>query len=294
MLRGLFEEELARRKQEYGRWDVRTAQAARDLGMFLSTYGDAASAQIALAEAVSMDEKVLGATDAQTLADVAELAAVSPALQAEPLWKRAAASADTGLAARALGALGQIRENAGDRDGAVKFYGQALAKEEAGSGRDSPRVAVRLSALARMVGAPAAIGLLERALAIDRRRLGARHPETATVQAHLAGLLLGAKRVDEAARYSRDAMAIFEENLGRNDPHVAAAAAVLAGVLRAKGENAEAERMYRRALAIDEQAYGRRHRQTVSDVRALAGFLRENGRSGEAVALENRKLSGEP
>src|SRR5436853_1198597 len=89
MLRRLFEQELARRKQESSGLDARAAQAARDLGMLLSLQGDAASAQRTLAEALHIDEKVFGPMAPQTLADVAELAGVSPEGQAEALWRRA-------------------------------------------------------------------------------------------------------------------------------------------------------------------------------------------------------------
>jgi tetratricopeptide (TPR) repeat protein len=291
MLRRLFEQELAGRKREYGDFDARTAQAARDLGMFLSMQGDAASAQHALAEAVRIDEKAFGPMAVRTIADVAELASVSPAGQAEPLWRRAAGSADAAVAARALATLGQMRANSGDAAEAGKFYRQALAKEEAASGPDNLRIAVRLSALARVVSAPEGVGLLERALAINRRRLGARHPQTATVATHLAELLLACERVGEAERYSRDAVAIFEESLGFDDSHVARAATILARVLQKKGQTVEAERMYRLALTLDEHAYGPRHRQTLSDVRELAGFLRETGKNREAAELEKQKLS---
>ena len=290
MLRRLFEQELAHRKQEYGDLDARTAQAARDLGMFLGMQGDAAGAQHALAEAVRIDEKAFGSLAPQTIADVAELAGVSPAGQAEPLWRRAAGGPDAAIAARALATLGQMRANSGDTAEAGKLYRQALAKEEAASGPDSLRSAVRLSALARVVSASEGVGLLERALAIDRRRLGARHPQTAAVAANLAELLLASKRVDEAERYSRDAISIFEESLGFDDSHVARASAILARVLRSRGETAEAERMYRLTLTLDEQAYGPRHRQTRSDVRELAGFLRETGKNREAAELEKQKL----
>ena len=296
MLRRLFEQELAHRKQEYGDLDARTAQAARDLGMFLGIQGDAAGAQHALAEAVRIDEKAFGPLAPQTIADVAELAGVSPVGQAEPLWRRAAGGPDAAIAARALATLGQMRANSGDTAEAGKFYRQALAKEEAASGPDSLRSAVRLSALARVVSASEGVGLLERALAIDRRRLGARHPQTATVATNLAELLLASKRVDEAERYSRDAISIFEESLGFDDSHVARASTILARVLRSRvlrtrGETAEAERMYRLTLTLDEQAYGPRHRQTLSDVRELAGFLRETGKNREAAELEKQKLS---
>ncbi|HJZ99665.1 MAG TPA: tetratricopeptide repeat protein, partial [Candidatus Solibacter sp.] len=70
MLRRLFEEALARRERQYGMEDARTAQAARDLGMFLAREGDAAGARKPLAEAVNIDETAFGPSGAQTLSDV--------------------------------------------------------------------------------------------------------------------------------------------------------------------------------------------------------------------------------
>ncbi len=87
-LRGIFEEGLERRRTEYGVFDARTAQAARDLGMFLSRHGEEADARNVLDQVVRIDENVFRPADSRTLADVAELAAVSPAIQAEALWKR--------------------------------------------------------------------------------------------------------------------------------------------------------------------------------------------------------------
>lgn len=291
MLRRLFEEALVRRKAEYGDSHVRTAQAARDVGLFLSKQGDQPGARAALAEAVRIDEKALGPKHPQTLADVAELASLSAASQAEPLWQRAAGSPNAEVSSRALAALAGLRENSGDRAGAAVFYRQALAKEEAASGRESARVAVRLNALARVVDLPEGIALLERALAINRGRLGPRHLETATINANLAGLLLQAGRTDEAARFSRDAISIFEENPDANDPRTAVAVTLLAHALRANGDTAGAERMYRRALSINERAYGPRHAQARSDARTLAGFLREIGKDREAAELEKRLLN---
>jgi len=71
---------------------------------------------------------VLGASHPLTLADVAEFAAVSPRDQAERLWMRAARSPDALVAARALAAVGQVRESAGDRTAAARFYRDSLAK----------------------------------------------------------------------------------------------------------------------------------------------------------------------
>src|SRR6266704_2279906 len=130
-LRRLYEEGLAKRELEYGSTDTRTAGAARDLGLYLREWGDdPAGARQALARALAIDEKTLGAMNPQTLADAADLAGLSAPFEAEPLWKRAAGGADNALAARAFSALGEIREAAGDRSGAAVYYRKALVREE--------------------------------------------------------------------------------------------------------------------------------------------------------------------
>jgi len=130
--------------------------------------------------------------------------------------------------------------------------------------------------------------MLERALAIDRRVLGARHRETSTTEANLAGLLLDSGRPDAAVGLANAAMAGIEETLGPENPRVASVSTILAFCWRAKGDRVRTERLYRRALAIDEAAYGAEHPETLGDVKNLAEFLREIGKTAEAAALEKR------
>jgi tetratricopeptide (TPR) repeat protein len=294
VLRRLFEEALARSERQYGATDARTAQAARDLGMFLGRQGETRAAEAALTEALQIDEAVFGASAPQTLSDVAELAGVTPQPEKEPLWLRAADSTDAGLAARALAALGEIHAAAGDRAGAAAFYRRALARQETASGHDTEPVAVCLNALAQLVEVKEGIPLLERALAIDRRVLGARHPQTATTEANLAGLLVHARRNGEAIRAAGEALSIFQETLGAEHPRCAITAGILAFALEAKGERARAEKMYRLAVTIDERSYGPRHPQTIGDMRALAEFLRTIGKVREAADLEKKAAASAP
>ncbi len=151
-LRGIFEEGLARRRAEYGVFDTRTAQAARDLGEFLSRNGEEADARNVLDQVVRIDEKLFGADAPRTLEDVAELAAVSPASQAESLWKRASETGEARVAARALAELGKLRALADDRAGAAAFYRRALTKDEEAGGKSSAGVALDLNALAKSRG----------------------------------------------------------------------------------------------------------------------------------------------
>lgn len=284
-LRRIFEDALARRRAEYGEADGRTAQAARDLGLFLGREGDVTGAAGALAEAVAADEKAFGPAAKETLSDTAELASVTPPARAEALWLRAAESPDPAVASRAYDALGSLREARGDRDGAAAFYKKALAKEESASGPAGARVAVRLNSLALTLEPREGLPLLRRALAIDRAVYGARHPETATTEANLCGLLLATGRAQDAVSMGTAAVAAFEATLG-DHPRTASAASNLADAQRAAGNRAEAERLYRRALAIDREAYGPEHEETRNDARNLAEFLREGKRAAEAVRVE--------
>jgi tetratricopeptide (TPR) repeat protein len=304
MLAKLYEQALERKKQEFGPSDARTMDAARDLGLFLSRHGDAAGARKVLAGIVRLEEEegALGPKAQQTLADVASLANVSPPSAAEALWRRASESADLAVAARAFAALGQFRESAGDQSGAAALYLQALAKQEAVLSRsteveDKARLAIQIGNLAQVLGQVTnpsqGAASLRRALAIERSVLGPRHPETATTQANLAGVLLDGDAVEESVRLIAEAIPILEETLGEDHPRVAISAAILGHGLRTKGNFAGAERNYRRALAIDERVNGPTHPQTQEDLRTLTDFLRERGRAQEAAALE-RRLTAAP
>jgi tetratricopeptide (TPR) repeat protein len=285
-LRPIYEQALERRRKEFGAADARTAQAARDLGLFLAGIGDAAAARTALAEAVRIDAELLGAGAAQTLADVAEIAALSPARQAEGFWLRAAASPDPAISVRALMSLGALRAAAGDRAGAAAQYRKALAKDEEVAGKDSPAAPSILSSLAEVVETREAIALLERALVVGRATQGAHHPASAAIEATLAGKLLAAGRNDEALGAAADALSIYQETLGIEHPRSARAMVTVGSVLEAQKQMERAERMYRMALDIDEGAYGPHHEETIADVRRLAKFLRDRRRVPEALELE--------
>lgn len=288
MLRGLYEQHLVEQQRDHGEFDARTAAAARDLGLFLRGHEDPAGAQAALARAVTIDERVFGAEASRTLADVADLASVSPLEEAARLFARASRSDDNAAASRAFAALGEMRASQGDREGAARYWGQALQKQEAAGGGESANAAVLLNLLGQTLAPVNAIPLLQRALAINRRLLGAQHPEVGATEQLLAAAMTSAGRAQEAVGPARDAVSILETKLGAGHPRTGTAVNTLADALRAAGKPAEAEPMYRRALAIDERVYGATHAVVLEDLRRLAEFLRERGRVSEAVALERR------
>lgn len=270
MLRAVFEEGLARKQDRFGVFDARTAQAARDLGLFLMRQGETSDARNILDQVVRIDEKVFGHDAPQTLADVAELAAVSSSSEAGPRWTRASASSSAATAARAFAELGELSALQGDRARAAVFYRKAVAKDGPG---DSEAAALHLNALAKLAPAEA-IPLLERALEIDRRILGPRHAETATTEANLAGLLADTPRNGEAIRLATEALAVFRRTIGPEHPRTAVAASILGYAFEVKGDRTRAEQMYRLALRIDERVYGPKHTQTVNDARVLNEFLK--------------------
>jgi len=199
-LRKLFEDALARRERAYGEADARTAQAARDLGLFLYRSGDAAASRRAMARTVQLDEKALGPNASQTLEDVATLASISPRAQAEPLLRRAAESADPVVAGPALTSLAEMRREAGDPTAAALLLRRALEKAEAADGRDGLTTALVLKALARVSPAKDAVPLLLRAISIDAASLGPGNAATIQDVRSLAALLRAAGEPAEAAK----------------------------------------------------------------------------------------------
>jgi len=204
ILRRVFEEGLARRRREFGEADVRTAQAARDLGGFLERVGDTAGARRAWAEAIHVDEKALGPEAPQTLQDVADLAAISPTALAAPLLLRATKSPDPAVAGPALTSLAAIRKASGDRAGAAVLLRRAVAQAEAVDGKDGAMVALVLNALAAAAEPEEAIASLRRALEIDRKALGSQHARTAQDARTLISLLRKLGRAAEAAAVERE------------------------------------------------------------------------------------------
>jgi hypothetical protein len=177
-MRKLFEDALARRERAYGDADARTAQAGRDLGLFLCTTGDKLAARRAMTRAVELDEKALGPNAEQTLEDVAALASVSTRAAAEPLLRRASESGDPVVAGQALSSLAAMRKAAGDLPSAAALLRRALEKAEAADGPDGLTAALVLKLLAQTAPSKEAVSLMTRVVAIESAKLGPRDPQT--------------------------------------------------------------------------------------------------------------------
>lgn len=284
----LYQQALAEREKELGPQHPKLARLASDFGLFHRKYGRPDSARPLLLRALQIDERHYGPTNRITAEDMENLAAVSSPEEAIALRRRAALCDDAGVAARNLAALGAWEDSHGNRDRALAFYQQALAKEQTASGEAHPRYAVRLNDLALLLDPAQAEPLLRRALTIQESALGPAHPEVAVTLNNLANILLAKGQPAEAERAARRSLTILEQGLGATHPRVATAASNLADILQARKDLAGARLLYERALRIDEKAYGLSHPEVAVDLDNLAALLDRLGRKAEAAQHRTR------
>jgi tetratricopeptide (TPR) repeat protein len=133
--------------------------------------------------------------------------------------------------------------------------------------------------------------VFRRALAIDLRSLGPKHPNLAISFNNLAGLLQATNRLAEAEPLYRRALAIWVQSLRPNHPIVGCALNNLAVLLQTTNRLAEAEPLYRRALAIDERGFGPNHPEVATRLNSLATLLQATNRPAEAESLYCRALA---
>ncbi len=281
-LRPLFEQALAAREEMSGANAPNVAQMAGDYGAFLSQNGQPEAALPYLRRALALGTPA----SSENLASALERSGQS----AEAIrFYAQAAEAGGATAARCFTKIAEWHESRGDRRAALTYYRKALTAEESASGKEDPRVAVRLNALAMLLQSmddrQSAEALLRRALSIQEKHLGRGHPATGVTLNNLGSVLLAGNRVSAAERIQRRAIAIFESELAPENPKLAAAYSNLADVLRERRDFAEARRLYGRALAIDEAAYGMDHPEVAADLLKLADFLRERGETFAAEVM---------
>jgi tetratricopeptide (TPR) repeat protein len=89
-----------------------------------------------------------------------------------------------------------------------------------------------------------------RALAVDEKELGPKHPDVARDLSALATLYSAAGRYLEAEQLMRRALAIDGRRFGQMHPKVAGDLFALAGLYRKMGRSADAESLYKLAQGI--------------------------------------------
>jgi CHAT domain-containing protein/Tfp pilus assembly protein PilF len=119
--------------------------------------------------------------------------------------------------------------------------------------------------------------LLQHALAIREKALGAGHPNTARALSHLANLYKNKGDYARAEPLLQHALTIREKALGAEHPDTAMALLNLATLYQVKGNYAKAEPAYQRALAIWEKALGPEHPHTAMALINLAVLYQAKG-----------------
>ncbi len=133
--------------------------------------------------------------------------------------------------------------------------------------------------------------LLDRALEIRERTLGAEHPDTAESLNNLAYLLLSQGDYEGARPLLERALVIREYVLGPEDPDTTVSLNNLAGLLQSQGDYDGARPLFERALAIHLKVRGAEHPNTSRSLNNLANLLRAQGDYEGARPLLERALA---
>ena len=246
----LIDDALKLRREHRGGSSLDTAESLLLHGMTQNHLGNHARAESSVREAVRIGERVLGPNHWGVAFALTELG-TSVLRQrrydeAQAIFERAAAiyrrTPDKAMGAP-TNALGLIRAELGDAEGAMRYYREALA--------------------------------------INTARFGPDHPLVHTNRANLASALEQAGQSSEAEVLLRDVIAYRRRVLGNDHPDLGVSLALLGATVRSAGRAAEAEPLLVEALAIFEKRYPPSH-QRVAGARAALERLRTERRSSES------------
>lgn len=130
-----------------------------------------------------------------------------------------------------------------------------------------------------------AIPLLEEVLAMSRRDLGDKHPDTLASAQNLAAAYLDEGRLEAAEQLILEVRKSYVETLGPDDPNSWLVANTLGSVLKNQGRLAEAEPLFREALSGMVSVLGEGHRNSLAVKGNLGLVLLSLGRATEAIQL---------
>ncbi len=133
--------------------------------------------------------------------------------------------------------------------------------------------------------------LLQRALAIRERVLGADHPDTASSLIDLARLYKDQGKYEEAEPLFQRALEIRERVLGADHPDTATSLNSLALLYNFQGKYEEAESLFQRALEIRERVLGADDSETATSLNDLALHYDTQGKYEKAEPLYQRNLA---
>jgi serine/threonine-protein kinase len=194
---------------------------------------------------------------------------------------------------RAMTALGTVLEARGQYAQAIPVLDEAVRVQTA-SGRDTPDLAASVTELANChfyAGHyDVCRSLNQRALALDRKLHGERHPLVSSDLFNLGAIEFELGRYPEAERFYRQGLDITEAWYGPDHRQTAADATMLARVFIKEDRRADAAALLRRALAINERVYGPVHPSVASVLNELGLIAAAAGDQDQAETYFRRML----
>jgi serine/threonine-protein kinase len=267
-------ETLGSISQELGRLDqadaLLTSALAQRRALFGAGHPDIVSSLVALA-LLRLDQARLDS--ALTLA--------REALEAG----QAALPPDHPLLARSTTALGRVLVERGEYDEAIATLERAVGLYEARR-QESPEMVAALSELANRHfyagNYDASDTLNRRALDIDRRIHGDRHPRVADDLINLGAIQFQWARYSEAERLYREGLAIIESWYGPEHHRTASALTMLGRAQLFQEQFDSSSATLRRSLGIQAAVFGPEHPRIASILNELGSIALRQGRHDEA------------
>ncbi len=125
---------------------------------------------------------------------------------------------------------------------------------------------------------------LARALRLDNKTFGERHPAVARDLANLGHVCRELRQLEDAERYYRDALAMVERTEGDDSPHAASLLNHLGVILLDNSKAAAARSCLDRALGLNKELFGPESAEVVRNLTNLGRALDELGAHSQAFS----------
>lgn len=190
--------------------------------------------------------------------------------------------------ATALAKLGKLDEARVAAEKAVSLY-------ESAEGTDSISLANPLTQLAyvnyQRNDLPAAIGFLERALAIQLKAFGPDHPRIGHAHTNLAFNLSAAGKLDEAEKHAQQAREVYAKSIGEASIPYRQATRALLGIQHRRGNFFEAEKLARGVVDALKPRKDTDATDYASSLEDLAAAIVAQQRHADALPLHQEVLA---
>jgi hypothetical protein len=125
---------------------------------------------------------------------------------------------------------------------------------------------------------------------VQKRVVGAEHPDTLTSANNLATSLSHQGKHADAERIHREVHSVLKLMLGAEHPSALMSASSLAMSLSNQGKYDEAERIQREVVGVQKRVLGAEHPSTLTSTHHLAASLADQGKHADAERIEREVL----